>query len=67
MIFYTDGTFSEIKNVTKVQEFGDKPLMPGYWLAPCSVCGKVGGGSCAHTKCPTGLGSPWDNSTKVVD
>lgn len=78
VIFYKDGTFTEIKNVTPVKEFGDRPVTDPLdknfpWptipvvTPPCSKCGMTGRHSCARSDCPTGWGSPWYNRDKVVD
>lgn len=66
VIFFKDGTFSEIKNVVPVKEFNDRPFPPAMPLSiPCSKCGTAKT-SCFIQDCPTGIGWPGIGPT-VVD
>lgn len=75
VIFYKDGTFTEISNVQKVQEFGDKPVnIPDWFIAktprPCTTCGidlNTASGSCGSYNCPSGRGFPPINITDIRD
>lgn len=63
MVFYEDGTFSEIvdKQTTDIPW----PTIPVV-TAPCAKCGSATG-PCYRSDCPTGWGNPWNNRDKVVD
>ncbi len=70
VIFFKDGTFSEIKNVVPVKEFNDRPVptqeFPYTTLSiPCPKCG-MAKTPCFVQDCPTGLGWPGIGPT-VVD
>jgi hypothetical protein len=75
VIFYTDGTFTEIGNVQKVQEFGDRPITPDWFSSlprPCFKCGidlNKTSGSCGNLGgvCPSGRGFPPINPGAVQD
>jgi len=76
VIFYKDGTFTEISNVQKVQEFGDRPnFLPDWLIAkaprPCSTCGidlNTTSGSCGNAvNCPSGRGFPPINPGAIQD
>jgi len=75
VIFYTDGTFTEINNVQKVQEFGDRPITPDWFSSirrPCYKCGidlNNTSGSCGNIDgfCPSGRGFPPINPGAVQD
>jgi hypothetical protein len=75
VIFYTDGTFTEITNVQKVQEFGDRPITPDWFTSlprPCFKCGidlNKTSGSCGNIGgvCPSGRGFPPINPGAIQD
>ena len=76
VIFYKDGTFSEIKNVERVQEFGDRPNITPEWFnikvaRPCALCGidlNTTSGSCGNSlNCPSGRGFPPINVNDIRD
>lgn len=71
VIFYKDGTFTEINNVNRVQEFGDKPVETPWptipvVTTPCAKCGSTHS-PCYRSDCPTGWGNPWNNKDTVID
>lgn len=46
----------------------DSPNIPAPWIIPpCSRCGSTVKQNCSRPDCPTGWGTPWDNSNKVID
>ena len=74
VIFYKDGTFTEISNVQKVQEFSDRPIIPDWLIAkaprPCTSCGidlNTTSGSCGSFNCPSGRGFPPINPGAIQD
>lgn len=74
IVFYEDGTFSEMvdkQTTTPVTDPLDKdfpwPKIPVV-TTPCAKCGAVSKyKQCFRQDCPTGWGTPWDNTTTVTD
>lgn len=69
MVFYEDGTFSEIAADLSPKFDLHKPIprTPVPFTPGCPKCGSFTTGSCGKLDCPNGHINPWDNSPKVTD
>ena len=78
MVFYEDGTFSEIAadlspkfDLHKPIPRTPTPFVPvdttKWYPKACMRCGETRTGSCGKLECPNGHINPWDNSPKVTD